>query len=730
MRHAWRRVFDEARRPVTDADELDAIARRATPQTSIAELGYGLEAQNVLDQMGIHRVRDLLAVDRVRFRYLKGVGDKIRREIRARAKRLAQLRPDLVPGGVTLLEGEGGGLVSIDDLAAHLLPRRPLGDDRPEERALAIWLGLDDGVSTPATHQTERLQPRAQRGQGAIGPGLHPTEDEPKSAQPTQDDPSHPTSQPPPPFWPALGEAARDCDLARGRLTDALMKARERWPKSPRLTEVREQLAALLATHGGAMTAREAASGLLAAHGSLERVEAERLRLAGAVACAAVEAEAGLAGPRFLVFEAPRETLIALDPATADWALALGRAADSLALADPIRSPQRALESLQSVPPPEAAVPPAHSRLLKLAAAASARAALSSRGEIYPSGMAPAQALSLAAGALSGPAALTVEMISERVLGRYPEAAPLPAPPALDALLADAGLDLVWRPDRPEGPAYERTGFKGQTLGSSTAWQRVDTFLTGAAEPPTPEIAAARQLEVKLLSARRAGGFLALGCPLRLTQPVQAELLRRFDLRSLSLDTLLVRAMREQAGLLKVSWPLVSRADAAGPGSADWSRLLQLVNRALPGVRERILAEPDTLLLTDLGLLGRYRLQGLLSDLQDAVSRPVRLPARHRGPDTGGPPLALRRHPGPARAGPGPSRAILPPVPAAFGSGLSAPLFRGRRQPPRVGWTLRPRPQPALAHPTQRRRGHGPARTLARGGSGSGDVAARFQRGF
>ncbi|NCC41656.1 MAG: hypothetical protein EOM21_20020, partial [Gammaproteobacteria bacterium] len=103
MRHAWRRVFDEARRPVTDADELDAIARRATPQTSIAELGYGMEAQNVLDQMGIHRVRDLLAVDRVRFRYLKGVGDKIRREIRTRAKRLAQLRPDLVPGGVTLL---------------------------------------------------------------------------------------------------------------------------------------------------------------------------------------------------------------------------------------------------------------------------------------------------------------------------------------------------------------------------------------------------------------------------------------------------------------------------------------------------------------------------------------------------------------------------------------------------------------------------------------------------
>ena len=576
MLRAWRRVFDEARRPTTDADEFDAIARRATTQTTIVELGYGLEAQNVLDQMGIHSARELLAVDRVRFRYLKGVGDKVRKEIRTRAKRLAQLRPDLVPGGVTVLDTEGKGPVSIDDLAAHLLPRRPLGDDRPEERALAVWLGLENGI------------------------GPHG-------------------------FWLGLGEAARACDLARGRLTDALMLARERWHKSPALTAVREQLAGLLATHGGAMTAQEAASGLLTARGSLERVEAERLRLAGAVVRAAVEAEAGLAGPRFLVFDAPRETLIALDTPTADWALALGREADALAAAEPIRSPQRALEALQAVTLPDSLTPPAPSRLLKLAAAASERAALSSRGEIYPSGMDPAQALILAAGALYGPSALTVEEIRDRVLGRYPEASPLPDPPALDGLLADAGLDLAWNPHRPGGPAYERKGFKGPTVGSSTAYQRADTFLAGG-EPPTPEIAAARQLEVKLAAARRSGGFLALSCRLRLARHVEAELLRRFDLTRLSLDALLLRAMREQAGLLKVSWPLVSQADGGGPGSADWNRLLQLVSRALPAVREQILAEREPVLLTDLGLLGRYRLQGLLTELQDAVSRPGGLP--------------------------------------------------------------------------------------------------------
>jgi hypothetical protein len=240
--------------------------------------------------------------------------------------------------------------------------------------------------------------------------------------------------------------------------------------------------------------------------------------------------------------------------------------------------------------------------------------------------MGPAQAIALAVGSLYGPRVLTVAQIGERVLGRYPDAAPLPQPPDLDRLLAEAGLDLVWRPDRPEGPAYERPGAGfGPTAGSSTAYQRLDTFVA-AGMPPTPEVAAARQLEVKLDAAARGGGFLALSCALRLARHAEAELLRRFDLERLSLDALLLAAMRDQAQALKVSWPLVSRADGGGPAGADWNRLLQLVNRAIPSARDRILAQTRPVLLVDLGLLGRYRLQGLLTDLQNAASRPGGLP--------------------------------------------------------------------------------------------------------
>src|SRR6266851_2815667 len=44
-------------------------------------------------------VQQLLAVDRIRFRYLRNVGDKIRREIRLKAKHLAEYRPDLQADG-------------------------------------------------------------------------------------------------------------------------------------------------------------------------------------------------------------------------------------------------------------------------------------------------------------------------------------------------------------------------------------------------------------------------------------------------------------------------------------------------------------------------------------------------------------------------------------------------------------------------------------------------------
>ncbi len=98
MLRAWRAVFERASTVHPSADGFEAIALIATAQTTMAELGYSLEAQDVLERMGIHNARELLAVDRIKFRYLRGVGDKIRKEIRLKAKDLARLRSDLTQG--------------------------------------------------------------------------------------------------------------------------------------------------------------------------------------------------------------------------------------------------------------------------------------------------------------------------------------------------------------------------------------------------------------------------------------------------------------------------------------------------------------------------------------------------------------------------------------------------------------------------------------------------------
>ncbi|MGH9891949.1 MAG: protein kinase domain-containing protein, partial [bacterium] len=82
MLRVWRRVFEESQPLSTQAETLEAVAERASATTTIAELGYSVEAQNVLEGMGIHNVKELLAVDRIRFRYLTSVGDRVRKEIR------------------------------------------------------------------------------------------------------------------------------------------------------------------------------------------------------------------------------------------------------------------------------------------------------------------------------------------------------------------------------------------------------------------------------------------------------------------------------------------------------------------------------------------------------------------------------------------------------------------------------------------------------------------------
>lgn len=556
MLRAWREAFSPLDRAASPTDSIELIARRLDRTSSVAEVGYGVEASAVLDRMGIHTVGQLLGVPRLKFRYLTGVGDRVRREIRLRAKRLAQLRPELIPGGTT---EDDRGKASVDRLAEQLLPHRPAGDERPEDRILAYYLGIDDDA----------------------------------------------------PAWPNPGEVGAAVGTARSAVAGALEAARDRWHKNAELNAVRTELDSLLTAAGGVASVDELAAQVLAARGSVEEDERQRSRRARAVIRAAVELEAAVSPIRFAahIDAEGAPPLIAASVEAAEYARRLARTADALAAEDPLASPGRVEEELGLVPVPDGAGPLAADRRLRLAVAASKGAALSARGELYPRGMPAVTALRLSLGALASPAALREDEIRARVRGRFPEAMPLPPRPDLDALLEEAGADRIWR----EPPGGE-TGFYSRTVsGSSSGTSGTIRHPTFAPAPETtPEILDARAIEDKIKYAAERGIFLALTVEPRRARDAEAELLRRFSRESVSLERLMLRAMRAEAEARRVQWPRVLAADAASRDSADFKNLLRLAARAAPRLKEQVLGLSTPALLTRPGLIARYDLMEML----------------------------------------------------------------------------------------------------------------------
>jgi hypothetical protein len=308
----------------------------------------------------------------------------------------------------------------------------------------------------------------------------------------------------------------------------------------------------------------------------------------------------------------------------ADYAVNLGRVADALAATDPLAAPARVLAELQDVDIPTDARLLSAPRLVSLAAAASRGAAVSSRLELYPRGMAATKTVQLALGALVGADQLTPEQIQERVAGRYPESEKLPPRPALDGVLADAGWDVEWQAHLVGGRgAYVPRSSAGLGVTSEAFLTRISTTRTPVREV-TPELADARRFEERLEYAAAHGSFLALKVRPKLMLRAERELAARFPVSRQSVEKLLVQAMKEEAASVGADWDVVMRADASPRDSIEWKNLLMLVRRAISRVEQQLLATPAdrTLLLVNPGLLARYDQLEVLDRLRNQIGRP------------------------------------------------------------------------------------------------------------
>jgi len=85
-----------------------------------------------------------------------------------------------------------------------------------------------------------------------------------------------------------------------------------------------------------------------------------------------------------------------------------------------------------------------------------------------------------------------------------------------------------------------------------------------------------------------------------------------------SLEVLLLREMRAEAEARKVKWPVVLAADAEGHDGKGFRNLLRLATKAAKRVRTTLLALDRPALLVNPGLLARYDLMPMLTDLAQA----------------------------------------------------------------------------------------------------------------
>ena len=154
MLRAWRRIFESVDRPTTETDHgsrrrlCDTSCRGHRGDASYRRLGLSPRLLDALERIGAQTVGQLLNLPRIRLYRNQGLGQKIVKEIRGLAERIAQIfaeRGEPLPPA-TLDESEqeemrsDPRLLSVDFLARRVVPKWAEVEDR---RIISGLLGLE-----------------------------------------------------------------------------------------------------------------------------------------------------------------------------------------------------------------------------------------------------------------------------------------------------------------------------------------------------------------------------------------------------------------------------------------------------------------------------------------------------------------------------------------------------------------------------------------------------------
>ncbi len=629
MRREWERAF-EAQAPVAspvaapDDEELtDAAVAAITADTPIHALPLSARAKNALDRAGVLHVIELLGLPHNRLSAIRGVGKQVALDILAFRDRWARLT------GITPASGEPAYFPGYrgDDLMVHLVALPAVTAERLDDAGLR---SLQQIAAAPRT-QLANLAQHGGLDDAALRAVLTAEHDKATSrAQPTTlatwIDALLPAGKKrfqharelfglEGPHAGRVGvsprELAESLQLTTAAVYIALGKARDDWSKHAALPVLVAQVHALVEQAGGALPLARAGTELLAAIPHAGEPDAD-VRAAALVRLIAEIEKEDPGGLRFVRLDGEVPWILRSDDIE-QAVRRLGATADELAGREVLAGPIEAARALAEVAQGTALASLAPDRLVRLAAAAGKRAAASTRLELYPRGMDARRALMLSAAVFTKD--LPEDELRRRVEARYPEAAPLPPRPQLDALVEELGLRYV-----AASGLYSRPGEEGKSSLHTSVRSPFTTFTrvrTG------PEIAAADVARgefddrVRLCLERRS--LLVLGVTADLTRYAERALRNRFNLEPHSFDALFLAELDRQIARARVNPYLVFSTDGVGRLGDGWPNLRRLAEATATAIADALLPAKTPLLLTQPGLIGRYQLTGFLDRLVSAA---------------------------------------------------------------------------------------------------------------
>lgn len=596
MRTAWNAIFRKVGRRSSDTEDKVAAA---TVDSTLADAGLSARAISALEPGSVGTVADLVALDSAQLNRLlaketKSTDEEIRKRIKNWRKEFGEQL-----NGRRRVDGDSTNLA--DPIAVAQLLARTAKQPRAatREKAVRLILGLDEGLDAFAT------QHELAKAVGTSGPRGHQLIKELQDTWSKQEDPR------------------------------------------TRLDQLVDLLVRTLSSLGGVATVQTLTSEILAALPELPRhaIERDERVAAGLLRLALdryneherAETEERLAKRR----HGGRLALLAREPLLLDAAEAAAHQASTLvaeaaAAGESLVTQQRAAREIRPCfdrafkagSSDVTATPPSMTdlRMVRLAAQTSRDTALSARGELHARDLSAATAIRLALAGLAEAAELEPDELTARVRARFPQLAPLPARPDLDAVVEESGIGLRFADGAYQSPRAERSTTTGlPPRVASVVPERTEETL-GRSD----------YLGSTLSGSISARSFLALGVAVRRSDEVDRAtrtLALRYEGTVLDVTSLLIDEMQNLVtSQVKLTWEMVRSADAAQPGSREAQGLRALVERVLPTLGERIDTEvfggdragTGPLILTELSPLARYGHLNMVARWSDLAARRAR----------------------------------------------------------------------------------------------------------